>query len=61
MYLTVIAICVVVPCFLILIWIRRTRDKHELELHSITPEALRTCCPQIRKCSSWMFASRSVF
>ena len=42
MSLTLIAICVVVPCLLIVIWIKRTRDKHEMELHSITPEILRT-------------------
>lgn len=42
MFLALIAICVVVLCLLIVIWIKRARDKHEMELHSITPEALRT-------------------
>jgi rhodanese-related sulfurtransferase len=43
MFLTLTAICVVVVlCLLIVIWIKRTRDRHELELHSITPEALHT-------------------
>jgi rhodanese-related sulfurtransferase len=41
MSLTLIAICILVPCLLIAIWIKRTRDKHQMELHSITPEALR--------------------
>jgi rhodanese-related sulfurtransferase len=41
MSLSLIAICIVVPCLLILIWVKRTRDKRQLELHSITPEALR--------------------
>jgi rhodanese-related sulfurtransferase len=42
MYLTLVAICVVVPCLLFVFWIKRTRDKHEMERHSITPEDLRT-------------------
>lgn len=42
MFLTLIAICVVVLCLLIVIWIKHTRDRHEMELHSITPEALHT-------------------
>jgi len=42
MFLTLIAICIVVLCLLIVIWIKRTRDRHEMELHSITPEALHT-------------------
>ncbi len=41
MFLTLTAICVVLLCLLIVIWIKRTRDRRELELHSITPEALR--------------------
>ena len=40
MFLTLTAICVVVPCLLIVIWMKRTRDRHQMELHSITPEAL---------------------
>lgn len=42
MFLTLTAICVVVLCLLIVIWIKHTRDRHEMELHSITPEALHT-------------------
>jgi|SRR5579859_2288497 len=40
--LTLAAICVVVLCLLIVIWTKRTRDRREMELHSITPEALHT-------------------
>jgi len=40
MSLTLIAICVMVLCVLIVSWIKRTRDRHEIEKHSITPEAL---------------------
>ena len=39
---TITAVCVVVLCLFIVISIKRTRDRHELELHSITPEALHT-------------------
>ena len=42
MFLTLSAICVVALCLSIVIWIKRTRDRHEMELHSITPEALHT-------------------
>jgi rhodanese-related sulfurtransferase len=42
MFLTLTAICVIVPCVLIAIWIKRRRDRNELELQSITPEALHT-------------------
>jgi rhodanese-related sulfurtransferase len=42
MFLTLTAICVIVPSVLIVIWIKRTRDRYELELQSITPEALHT-------------------
>jgi len=40
MFVALIAICVATPCLLTIIWIRRTREKHDMELHSITPEAL---------------------
>jgi rhodanese-related sulfurtransferase len=40
MFLTLTAICVVVLCLLVVIWITRTENRRELELHSITPEAL---------------------
>jgi rhodanese-related sulfurtransferase len=42
MALTVTAICVSVMCLLIVIWIKRTTDRHEVEQHSITPETLHT-------------------
>jgi rhodanese-related sulfurtransferase len=42
MFLILTAICIVGLCMLITIWIKRTRDRHELEVHSITPEALHT-------------------
>jgi rhodanese-related sulfurtransferase len=42
MFLTLTAICVIVPSVLIVIWLKRTRDRYELELQSITPEALHT-------------------
>lgn len=42
MFLAVTAICVLVACVLIAIWIKRSRDRRELDLHSITPEALHT-------------------
>jgi len=40
MYLALAAICVSVVCLLIVISIKRTRDRQEMEEHSITPEAL---------------------
>ena len=42
MYLTLMAICVTVACLLIIIWIQRTRDRRDMELHSITAEALHS-------------------
>jgi rhodanese-related sulfurtransferase len=42
MYLTLIAICLAVACLLIVIWIKRTRDRRDVELHSITAEALHS-------------------
>jgi rhodanese-related sulfurtransferase len=43
MSLTLIAIGVAVLCLLFVIWrLKRTRDRHEMEQHSITPEALHT-------------------
>jgi len=42
MFLILITTCVVVAFLLTTIWIKRTRDKEEMELHSMTPEALRT-------------------
>ena len=38
--LTLIVICAVVLSVLTVIWIKRTRDRQDLELHSINPEAL---------------------
>jgi rhodanese-related sulfurtransferase len=34
------AICAVTLCLLIIMWMKHTRDRHELARHSITPEAL---------------------
>ena len=42
MYLTLIAICFAVACLLIVIRIKRTRDRRDVELHSITAEALHS-------------------
>ena len=42
MFLTLTAICVIVPTVFVVIWIKRRRDRHELELNSITPEALHS-------------------
>ena len=42
MYLTLFAICLTVACLLILFWIKRTRDRRDMELHSITAEALHS-------------------
>jgi rhodanese-related sulfurtransferase len=42
MHLTLIAICVAVACLLIVIGIKHTGDRLEMELHSITAEALHT-------------------
>jgi rhodanese-related sulfurtransferase len=42
MHLTLMAICLAVACVLIVIWIKRTRDRRDIELHSITAEALHT-------------------
>jgi rhodanese-related sulfurtransferase len=39
--LTLIVICVVVLSVLTVIWIKRTRDRQNLEVHSISPEALQ--------------------
>jgi len=38
--LTLPAICVAVLCLLIVIWATRAKDRQEMELHSITPDAL---------------------
>jgi rhodanese-related sulfurtransferase len=42
MRLTLMAICLVVACLLIVFWIKRTRDRRDIELHSITAEALHS-------------------
>jgi rhodanese-related sulfurtransferase len=42
MFLTLTAICVIVPTVFVVIRIKRRRDRHELELNSITPEALHS-------------------
>jgi len=40
MSLTLTAICIAVLCLLIVMLIKRTRNRDEMEQHSITPEAL---------------------
>jgi hypothetical protein len=40
MSLLLIAICVLLACLLVAVWVKRTRDKRQMEAHSITPEAL---------------------
>lgn len=42
MSLALIVICVAVPCLLFALWIKHTRERREMELHSITAEALHT-------------------
>jgi rhodanese-related sulfurtransferase len=42
MFLMLIAICVAVLCLLIVTWIKRAREKREMEQHSITADALHT-------------------
>ena len=42
MFLTLAAICAAVLCLMIVIRIKRTRDRRDVELHSITPEALHS-------------------
>jgi len=42
MYLTLAAICAAIVCLLIVTSIKRTKDRQEMEQHSITPEALHT-------------------
>jgi rhodanese-related sulfurtransferase len=42
MLLILAAIGIVAACLVTVIWIKRTRDRHDMELHSITPDALHT-------------------
>jgi rhodanese-related sulfurtransferase len=42
MSLVVTAACLVALCAAIVIWIKRTRDRNELEQHSITPDELHS-------------------
>jgi rhodanese-related sulfurtransferase len=42
MFLTLTAVCVAVLFLLIVLWVKRTSDRREMEQHSITPEALHT-------------------
>jgi rhodanese-related sulfurtransferase len=44
-------IWVVVACLLILSWTKRARDRHEMELYRITPEALHTLLSSNREVS----------
>jgi rhodanese-related sulfurtransferase len=49
MSLILTVIFVAVLCVLIAIWIKRTRDRHQLEQHSITPEELHTLLASSRE------------
>jgi rhodanese-related sulfurtransferase len=49
MYLGVTAICVIVLCLAILLWMRRTRGREEMEQHSITAEELHSLLASGRK------------
>ena len=49
MLLILTAICLAALC-MVLLWIKRVRNRRELELHSITPEALY----------SWMTSNQDV-
>src|SRR5215470_19547415 len=40
MSLALIIICIATTSLLAAIWIKRTRERHDMELHSITPEDL---------------------
>ncbi len=40
MSVTLVAICVAVSCLLIVVWTKRIRARQEIELYSITPDAL---------------------
>ena len=40
MSLPLIVVCVLVACVLVAVWIKRTRDKRQLEVHTITAEGL---------------------
>jgi rhodanese-related sulfurtransferase len=42
MVLILTAVCVSAMCLLIVIWIKHTTDRNEMERYSITPEALHT-------------------
>jgi rhodanese-related sulfurtransferase len=42
MLFILIVICVAALCLFLAVWIKRKRERHETELHSITPEALHT-------------------
>jgi rhodanese-related sulfurtransferase len=42
MLLTLTVICVAGICLLIFVWVKRTRDRNELEQHSISAEELRS-------------------
>jgi rhodanese-related sulfurtransferase len=42
MSLSLTAIGIAALCLLIIVWTRRTRQRHEMDQHSITPEALHT-------------------
>jgi hypothetical protein len=60
MPLTLSAICVAVLCLLIVIWAKRARDRQEMELHSITPDALHALLSSNQEVLLFDVASRSI-
>ena len=49
MSLTVAAVFLVALCAVIVIWIKRTRDRNVVEEHSITPDELHTLLASSRE------------
>jgi rhodanese-related sulfurtransferase len=49
MPLILTAISVAVSCLVIVIWSKHRRDRHEVEMHSVTPEALHALMAQNQK------------
>ncbi len=58
MFLTLAAICAAVLCLLIGVWIKRKRDRQDMERHSITPEALHALLAANQRYFSMMSACR---
>jgi rhodanese-related sulfurtransferase len=42
MLLTLVAVCIAALCLLIFVWMKRTRERDELQLHSITAQELHS-------------------